>query len=446
MDVARSTAASGPGRHAAPAASRFSVLARHLTAYARWLDSISWWRFLLVALLALIAASVLAKLPPFSTPWGRDRQVVEEPRTQAPDAAGRAPSTGREPAVVIEPAAPAGERAYRISIGTDGVKVEPVAEPASASASAPVRLTVPAGGLGEGELEAIRQALREAATAGAARAPPKVVTVRAFRLGDSLTQVTMLLVVLSAVVKAMAAGRFKAEARAVAATEKADAEALRRQVVEARMAAMQAQIEPHFLFNTLASIDHLIETDPPRASRMQKHLIALLRASMPGLRESAADGSGLRPLGRELDVVRPYLEILQVRMEDRLQASIDVPHGLESALFPPLVVQSLVENAIRHGLEPKPEGGSLRVQAQVVDGRLAVTVADTGLGLGRAATSGTGVGLTNIRDRLAMLYGPDATLDLAERPGGGAVATVTVPYRVRTTVDATPPPRAAAPT
>src|SRR5213075_3196598 len=123
----------------------------------------------------------------------------------------------------------------------------------------------------------------------------------------------------------------------------ADAESLKRQLAEAKMAAMQAQIEPHFLFNTLASIDHLIETDPPRASQMQKNLIALLRASMPSMREKSTN------LGRELDVVRPYLEILKVRMGDRLQPQVAVSEGLYSADFPPMMLQSLVENAIKHG-------------------------------------------------------------------------------------------------
>jgi len=117
------------------------------------------------------------------------------------------------------------------------------------------------------------------------------------------------------------------------------------------MAAMQAQVEPHFLFNTLASIDHLIEVDPPRASRMQKNLIALLRASMPAMREAP------RPWTRAAGGA-PLLEILKVRMEDRLQAEISVAEGLYSADFPPMMLQSLVENAIKHGLEPKPEGGA----------------------------------------------------------------------------------------
>ena len=233
--------------------------------------------------------------------------------------------------------------------------------------------------------------------------------------------------VASIIVKATYKGRMQAEAQAARATETAEAEALKRQVVEARMAAMQAQVEPHFLFNTLASIDHLIETDAPRASRMQKNLIALLRASMPTMRE--ANASGARDLGRELAVVRPYLEILKMRMEERLHTVIDVPDGLLSAEFPPMMLQSLVENAIKHGLEPKAEGGRLTLRAQIEHGRLALSVADTGLGFGQSATGGTGVGLANIRERLALLYGAKASLDVADNPGGGTIATITVPYR-----------------
>jgi sensor histidine kinase YesM len=200
------------------------------------------------------------------------------------------------------------------------------------------------------------------------------------------------------------------------------------------MAAMQAQVEPHFLFNTLASIDHLIETDPKRASQMQRNLIALLRASMPTMREAAggSDGKGshgVRDLGREIAVIRPYLEILKVRMEERLTTELAVPEGLMSAEFPPMMLQTLVENAIKHGLEPKAEGGHLRVAAEIVHGKLQMTVADTGLGFGKAATAGTGVGLANIRERLQLLYGNRATLTVAENQPSGTVVTITVPYK-----------------
>jgi LytS/YehU family sensor histidine kinase len=188
---------------------------------------------------------------------------------------------------------------------------------------------------------------------------------------------------------------------------------------------MQAQVEPHFLFNTLASIDHLIETDPGRASKMQKNLIALLRASMPTLREADTN------LGRELAVIKPYLEILKVRMEERLTTDIAVPDGLLSADFPPMMLQSLVENAIKHGLEPKAEGGLLRVAAEIVHGKLVVTVADTGLGFvtsGPAATAGTGVGLANIRERLQLLYGQRATLAITANQPSGTVVSISLPY------------------
>ena len=248
--------------------------------------------------------------------------------------------------------------------------------------------------------------------------------------GESMMPLTMWFILLSGILKITYKGKVQAEAKAAQATEVAESESLKRQVVEARMAAMQAQVEPHFLFNTLASIDHLIETDPPRASIMQKNLIALLRASMPTMREANAQGT--RDLGKELAVIRPYLEILKVRMEERLQTDVRVSDGLLSAEFPPMMLQSLVENAIKHGLEPKAEGGQLTVSAEIVHGKLAVTVADTGLGFGVAATAGTGIGLSNIRERLALLYGGKASLTVAETAGGGTSVTITVPYVLRT--------------
>jgi len=250
--------------------------------------------------------------------------------------------------------------------------------------------------------------------------------MRERRFGDFLTDLAWLIIIASAILKITYKRTIQAEVKAAVATETADSEQLKRQVVEARMAAMQAQVEPHFLFNTLASIDHLIETDPPRASTMQKNLIALLRASMPSMRDA---NPAQHALGREMAVIRPYLEILKVRMEDRLQATINVPEGLLSAEFPPMMIQSLVENAIKHGLEPKAEGGTLAVSAEIVHGRLAVTVADTGLGFGRADTAGTGVGLANIRERLKLLYGDKASMVVADNLPSGTVVTITVPYQ-----------------
>ena len=235
------------------------------------------------------------------------------------------------------------------------------------------------------------------------------------------------------ILKATTNTKRRAAVAVQSASETAERESLKRQVTEAKMQMMQAQVEPHFLFNTLASIDHLIETDPPRASIMQRNLIQYLRAALPQMRENATD------LGREIDLVRAYLEILKVRMEERLQVSFNVPSGLRSADFPPMMLQSLVENAIKHGLEPKAEGGRLDVAAQIEHGNLDVTVADTGLGFQAegAATSGTGLGLTNIRERLKLLYGDRATLVIEANTTDGVAAgtrvSIRVPYQTRRT-------------
>jgi hypothetical protein len=419
----------------------FATLRSGFSAYARWLDSISWKRFFLIAVLTLIVAGIMSDLPPFNIRWGEDT-VIYKPRPVTPPKPPAPPT----PPGTEKAAFDINGKSYTITVDKSGVRVGPAdapEQPASA-ASAPargvyvdlpgVKVQVPEEGTSEGVREAIaeaQEAIKEAMAEAreAAEGVPhgmREIRIKAFRPGDHMPSFAFLLIVISGITKLMAAGRFKAEAQAVVATEMAESEALKRQVVEARMAAMQAQVEPHFLFNTLASIDHLIETDPPRASKMQKNLIALLRASMPTMREANAQGA--RDLGRELAVIKPYLEILKVRMEDRLATEIRVSDGLLSAEFPPMMLQSLVENAIKHGLEPKPEGGTLSVHAEIVHGKLAVTVADTGLGFGKAATAGTGIGLANIRERLQLLYGNRAGLTVTENPGGGTAVTITVPY------------------
>ena len=265
-------------------------------------------------------------------------------------------------------------------------------------------------------------------------------------LGEFFPNLAMLWIVASIIIKITYKGELQARADAAQAHLNAESEQVRRQAAEARVAAVQAQVEPHFLFNTLASIDHLIETDPPRASRMQKSLIALLRATLPNLRDDGAQGP-LRTLGQEADVIVPYLDIMKVRMEDRLQAQVDIPEGLRSAQFPPLMLQGLVENAIKHGLEPKAEGGQLIVRAQVVDGALSLSVRDTGVGLiqaGHAApspTTGSGTGLANIRERLQLLFGDRAKLQLSSEPEGGTLATLILPYQVQPSAPSTSPSR-----
>ena len=195
--------------------------------------------------------------------------------------------------------------------------------------------------------------------------------------------------------------------------------ALEKQVLEARLKLLQAQIEPHFLFNTLANVQHLVETDPSLASRVLGNLIKYLRAALPQMRE------GGTTLGREVDMARAYLDIQVVRMPNRLRYAFDVPQKLRDLPFPPMMLITLVENAIKHGIDPLQQGGEIAVRA-VRDGEvLLVSVADTGVGVSVAGNAG--VGLANIRDRLAALYGPKAGLVLRENVPSGVIADVRVP-------------------
>ena len=238
-----------------------------------------------------------------------------------------------------------------------------------------------------------------------------------------LPNFAFLLIVASFIIKVVAGGKRRAELTANEATERAETEQLERTVLEARMEALQAQIEPHFLFNTLASIDQLIQTDPPRASKMQQSLIRYLRSAMPQMRDSS------RPsLGQQVNLCSAFLEIMAVRMEERLQPVMNVPEGLKSAVFPSMMLQTLVENAIKHGLEPKAEGGQLEISAEIVDGQLAVHVRDTGMGF--MPKSEGGVGLANVRERLKALYNGRAELIISVPPAGGTCATIKLPYEI----------------
>jgi LytS/YehU family sensor histidine kinase len=199
--------------------------------------------------------------------------------------------------------------------------------------------------------------------------------------------------------------------------EKAD---LQRQLAEAKLAALSAQIEPHFLFNTLASIQYLTRHDAEKAHAMVSDLIRYLRLALPRMKQSTAR------LADELDLVRAYLSIMRIRMGERLQFRIDDPGVLGNHAVPTMVLITLTENAIKHGLERKPEGGEIVISVAAEEGRLRLTVADTGGGF-TTATSGTGIGLTNIRERLKTLYAADGVLELAPNEPTGVVATVTIP-------------------
>jgi hypothetical protein len=226
--------------------------------------------------------------------------------------------------------------------------------------------------------------------------------------------------------KALMGGKVRAEEKAKEANASAEKEALLRQVSEAQMQMMQAQVEPHFLFNTLASVEYLIETDPPRAAAMQRSLISYLRAVLPQMRENASTTN----LGREADMVKSYLDLLKMRMEERLEIDFIMPEGLRSASFPPMMLQSLVENAIKHGLEVKAEGGILQFRAEVAHNKLRVSVSDTGLGFGAKPTNGTGLGLQNIRERLKLIYKEKAQMIITPNQPTGVCVTIEIPYEL----------------
>ncbi len=465
---------------AADVAAGARAAAPRLTAAARrfgdWLTSIGWGKFFLLSLLVLVAGAMLnswlfdggpAIVVDASDPKDRVNVVVsvtpEGVRIAPPasPAAPKPPTPPKPPAVPGAPPPPpdagadsaegkeaevkVGKEGVRIittkdgkrvvlQIDSKGVRIEELAQGASAETATRDEAAAPEGSVVIGPevladpdkaaeaIESARERIEAIVQDQVSQQVARTTRVYRERSSDWFMSFLMLLIVTSIIAKVLLGGKRKAETRARAASATAAEEGLKRQLAEAQLKMMQAQVEPHFLFNTLASVDYLIETDPARASTMQKNLIQYLRAALPQMRE------GSTTLGKELALVRSYLEILKVRMEDRLHFAITVPQGLMSAQFPPMVLQSLVENAIKHALEPKPEGGSITVTADIANGSLRVTVADTGLGFGAAGKPGTGVGLANLRERLAALYSGRAKFTIEANSPSGTIATIEVPY------------------
>ncbi len=193
-----------------------------------------------------------------------------------------------------------------------------------------------------------------------------------------------------------------------------------KELTVAKLSLLHAQVEPHFLYNTLASAQVLTRSDPPRADDMLGHLIQYLRHSLPRTDDS------LSTLRVELERARAYLEILKIRMGPRLNLQIDVPEPLLDTAFPSMMLQTLVENAIKHGLEPKTGGGTVWILARRTDAGIAVTVADDGRGFS-AESAGTGIGLKNLRERLRLAYGDAASFAIVANFPSGVAATITVP-------------------
>jgi hypothetical protein len=423
MQARRSTPQTIPGI--------LSRLYRAFDVVANWVSQLSWWKFFLFAAITLIAASIVQEQLFSGT---TEEEVVRK---------DHAPRRKAQPSVLIDDsgihfnprnkagaaasAAGAPETPAAPAPGSTPAMPTPPGTPEPAAAPHPrvrtgngdeVHIDLPPQ-IGEELSDAIEQAVDDAAEAKVTRYHKQASTW--------FTSFVSLLVLALFGTKALVGGKKRAEAATEYATAAAERESMQRQLSEARMQMMQAQVEPHFLFNTLASVEHLIETNPPRASAMQRSLIQYLRAVLPQMRDSNLTTN----LGREVDMVTAYLDLLKMRMEERLTVDIAIPDGLRSAAFPPMMLQSMVENAIKHGLECKPEGGTLRVSAEVAHNKLRVTVADDGVGFGVMPSNGTGLGLTNIRERLKLLHGEAGQLHIAANSPSGVIATIEVPYQLK---------------
>jgi sensor histidine kinase YesM len=210
-------------------------------------------------------------------------------------------------------------------------------------------------------------------------------------------------------------------AQAKAAHDEARANAAEREATLARLQLLEAQVEPHFLFNTLAHVVSLVDREPAQAKRMLHRLIELLRAT-------ATSGERETTLGRQLELLRAYLDLIGMRMGARLAWSVDAPPDLLAMPVPPMLLQPVVENAIKHGLEPKIDGGRVDVIARSDRERLVLTVTDTGLGVAPTRSSAsTGIGLANLKARLATQFGPAASVALADNAPAGTRVTIVLP-------------------
>jgi hypothetical protein len=195
---------------------------------------------------------------------------------------------------------------------------------------------------------------------------------------------------------------------------------------EARLKLLETQLEPHMLFNTLANLRALIAVDPNRAQLMLDHMIAYLRATLDASRATT------HSLQAEFDRLRDYLELMSIRMGPRLRFNLDLPHQLATLPVPTLLLQPLVENSIKHGLEPKVQGGCVDVRASRDDGHVLLEVCDTGVGPSiEAPESSIGFGMLQVRERLAALYGNEASLESSAADGGGCRVIVRLPYQTK---------------
>lgn len=252
-----------------------------------------------------------------------------------------------------------------------------------------------------------------------------------FMQGDSATDyIIFLMLTLSLVIAARGWAKYSAQmllaSKAQLETERARALVAERdrELARSELTVLRAQIEPHFLWNTLAHVQYLTRKNPEDAEKMTGHLIKFLRSAVPQTRGESTT------LGSEIESVRAYLELMKIRMGMRLTPTVSVDPALDDVPFPPLLIQTLVENAIKHGVEPKVGPVTLSVSAMTSpdEQHITIEIQDSGVGLQPSpGTKGTGLGLNSVRERLRLLYGPDASLSVAGAQVGGVISTIRIP-------------------
>ncbi|WP_332848503.1 sensor histidine kinase [Massilia sp. S19_KUP03_FR1] len=230
-------------------------------------------------------------------------------------------------------------------------------------------------------------------------------------------------------------GQRRAEAEVQRLRQREELAATAQLLAEAKLRALQAQIEPHFLYNTLANVLGLIDTQPAQARHMLERFIDFLRASLHASRAESAT------VGAELDLAAAYLDVLAVRMGKRLHYRIEADAAARASGIAPMLIQPLVENAVMHGLEPKIAGGTIVVRAQRSGDTLQVDIADDGVGIGNApARAGGGVGMANVKARALSVHGDGARLQLLDNPGGGAIVRLLLPISSKVPSSTSPQP------
>lgn len=410
---------------------RFAWLKRINASLSAWAATLTWWRMVALALLTSIAANWIFETLALNHEREKPVKVKRVAKEQNERAGRDHPCEGDEfrfggenGIVICE-----GRRVKKKADSTPAlppISSASEALPPAANASDTVSIS-----LGRTEQDNKAAQVNDDGDTGESVTRGGIKKTHGGWIGDVLRALLIALFAYLIAAKIIVRKTAEADVKLRVATDSADHEAMQRQLVQARLKLLQAQVEPHFLFNTLAAVDYLIETDAKRASIMQKTLISYLRAALPQMRQESST------LGREITLIRAYLQLLKLRIEDRLEFDIKVAPNLESAVFPPMVLQTLVENAIKHGIEPKPEGGRITVQAEIVDGQLRVDVVDTGVGLPDgdifgSSKNGSGLGLDNIRNRLAMLYPGASRMELRSGHEGGTLVRLSIPYQPQT--------------